>query len=378
MQNLLGVLYGIIFGVANIIPGVSGGTMLVTFGCYDKVCGALALDFKEIKRNLKFLIFFAVGAVLGIVGFSNIISLLFERFPTPTYMFFMGLILGSVPLIIRNATVKEKFRPICAVPFLIALVLVVGLAVLEGGSAEQAVIDVQEGRGEYTVTFTNNSGQDMESWSLEVESGDIVSVVSGDVEFVYRGGKTEAILSIFGVQSDGHPNTIVPTGDALLKAGDSVTFTVKSGGVPEYSVLEFSAEYSYKITFMFIAVLVLASLLAAVAMIIPGVSGSFIMVLLGTYATVISAVKDLNFIVLIPVAIGVVLGLVFGARLIRFLLKKYRLTVFSAILGLCAGSLYAILPSGFGFNIETAIGLIALVIGGAISLIVGKYTKTEE
>ena len=121
MQNALGILYGAIFGVANIIPGVSGGTMLVIFGCYDKVCGALALDIKEIKRNLKFLIFFAVGALLGIVGFSNLISLLFENFPTMTYMFFMGLIIGSVPLIVRNATVKEKFRPICAVPLLLHL-----------------------------------------------------------------------------------------------------------------------------------------------------------------------------------------------------------------------------------------------------------------
>ena len=373
MQNALGILYGAIFGVANIIPGVSGGTMLVIFGCYDKVCGALALDIKEIKRNLKFLIFFAVGALLGIVGFSNLISLLFENFPTMTYMFFMGLIIGSVPLIVRNATVKEKFRPICAVPFVIALALVVGLAVLEGGSREQTIIDVQSNDGEYTVTFTNNSDQDMESWSLEDESGNITSVVSGNVEYVYRGGKTEAILGIFGVKSDGDPNTIVPTGDTSLKAGDSVTFTVTCGGAPELS-----ADYSYTVTFMFVATILLASVLAAVAMIIPGVSGSFIMVLLGTYATVISAVRDFNFAVLIPAAIGIVIGLVFGARLIRLLLKKYRLMVFSAILGLCAGSLYAILPSGFGFNLDTGFGVIALAAGAALSFIIGKNTKTEE
>ena len=373
MQNLLGVLYGIVFGAANIIPGVSGGTMLVTFGCYDKVCGALALDLGEIKRNIKFLIFFAVGAVLGIVGFSNLISLLFEHFPTVTYMFFMGLIIGSVPLIIRNATVKEKFRPVCAVPFVLALALVVTLTVLEGGSQEQTVIDVQESGGLYTVTFTNNSGQDMESWSLETDSGSIISVVSGDVEFVHRGGKTEAILGLFGVNSDGQPNTVIPKGDTLLKAGESVQFTVMGGGTPE-----FSASYSYKVTFEFAAVLLLAAMLAAVAMIIPGVSGSFIMVLSGTYATVISAVKDFSFAVLIPTAIGVIVGIVFGARLIRFLLKKFRLMVFSAILGLCAGSLYAIFPAGFGFNFDTAFGVIALIAGAAISLIVGKHTKTEE
>ena len=374
MQNFLGIIYGMVFGIANIIPGVSGGTMLVTFGCYDKVCGALALDFKEIKRNIKFLIFFAIGAVLGIVGFSNVISLLFERFPTMTYMLFMGLIIGSVPLIIRNATVKEKFRPICAVPFVIALALVVGLAVLEGGSEEQTSVDVRETGDFYTVTFTNNSGQDMESWSLETDGGTINSVLEGDVEFVHRGGKIEAILSIFGVKpGDDTPNTIIPTGDTPLKAGDSVTFSVTGQGAPS-----FTADYSYKVTFAFAAVLLLAAMLAAVAMIIPGVSGSFIMVLLGTYATVISAVKDFNFAVIIPTAIGVIIGIIFGAKLIRFLLKRFRLMVFSAILGLCAGSLYAILPAGFGLNFDTAFGVIALIAGAAISLVVGKHTKTEE
>ena len=278
MQNVLGILYGFVFGSANIIPGVSGGTMLVTFGCYDKVCGALALDIKEIKRNLKFLIFFAIGAAVGIVGFSNLISLLFDSFPTESYMFFMGLIIGSVPLIVRNATVKEKFRPVCAVPFVIALAAVVGLAVLEKYSGEQAIIDLQG--GEHTV--------------------------------------------------------------------------------------------------LFFAVLVLAAVLAAAAMIIPGVSGSFIMVLLGTYETVIGAVRDFDFAVLIPTAAGVIIGIVSGARLIRFLLKKHRLMVFSAILGLCAGSLYAIFPDGFGFNLDTLFGVIALAAGAAISFIVGKHTKTEE
>ncbi len=373
MKDLLGILYGAVFGIANVIPGVSGGTMLVTFGCYDKVCGALALDFKEIKKNIKFLIFFAIGAVLGIVGFSNIISLLFSKFPTPTYMFFIGLILGSIPLIVRNATVKENFRPICFVPFLIALALVVGLAVLEGGSGEQAPINVTENGNSYTVVFTNNSGQDMESWSLELEEGENVSLISKNVDFIHKGGKLETVLSWFGATPDDTPDTIIPKEETELKNGESVTFTVKADSAPA-----FSSEYSVKISFGFIAIILLASVAAAIAMIIPGVSGSFIMVLLGTYATVISAVKDFNFAVLIPVAIGVVIGLVFGAKLIRFLLKKYRLMVFSAILGLCFGSLYAILPEGFGLNIETGIGFIALIFGAGISLLVGKFTPSEE
>lgn len=375
MHNFLGIIYGVVFGIANIIPGVSGGTMLVIFGCYDKVCGALSLDFKEIKKNIKFLIFFGIGAALGIVGFSNIISFLFDKFPTETYMFFIGLILGSIPLIIRSATVKEKFKPLCAIPFIIALGLVVGLAVLEKDSADPAPVTVKEnGNGYYEVTFTNNSSQTINEWWLEKEwdwndpdKGVMVFETHDEsVELTYKQGFTDKLLGKAGDE------VIIPTGSAEIKPGESATFTVFT----TYSFI-LTPKYSYEVSAMFIAAVLAASFLAAVAMIVPGVSGSFIMVLLGTYATVINAVKEFDFAVLIPTAIGVVLGLVLGARLIRVLLKKFRLMVFSAILGLCVGSLFAILPEGFGFNLDTLIGVFALAVGGFISFVVGKNTNTN-
>lgn len=278
MQYVLAVLYGLVFGIANIIPGVSGGTMLVVFGCYDKVCGALSLNLKEIKKNIVFLVFFGIGAVIGLVGFSFVITWLFEYFPTETYMFFMGLIVGSAPLIIRNATVKQKFTPVCIIPFVLSLALVVGLAMLEGS----------------------------------------------------------------GVSADTGP--VVTTGTS----------------------------FADMILYLF------AGFVAAVAMIIPGVSGSFIMVLFGTYQPVIASIKSLDFAILIPTAIGVVCGLVLGARLITFLMKRFRLIVFSAILGLVVGSLYAIFPAGFGLNTDTFIGIAALAAGFALSFAVGKNTQTGE
>lgn len=381
MKNLLGILHGIVFGVANVIPGVSGGTMLVAFGCYDKVCGALALDFKEIKRNIRYLIFFGIGAALGIVGFSNIITLLFEKFPTETYMFFIGLILGSIPLIIRNATVKEKFRPVCAVPFLASLALVIGLAVLENNSADPMPVTVNETDTPfvYEVTVTNNSNQTVYEWWLEPE-WDYENSQGGVLEWdVYSGaamerrqGFTDKLLGKSGTDII-LPDAPPASDEAQLKPGETFTF---SFWATDKFIL--TPKYSYTVTFPFIITIILASFASAVAMIIPGVSGSFIMVLLGTYATVISAVKEFNFAIIIPTAAGVILGLVFGAKLIRMLLKKYRLIVFSAILGMCAGSLYAILPAGFGFNIDTLIGVFALAAGGAISFIVGKNTKVEE
>ena len=192
-------------------------------------------------------------------------------------MFFMGLIAGSVPLILRNATSRgEKFSLLCNVIMVLAAALVIYLSVLE-------------------------------------KSGVVASAANAE-------------------------------------------------GIGAF------------------ALFLIAGFVAAVAMIIPGVSGSFIMMLFGTYEVVISSIHihSLNFAVIIPTAIGVIAGLVLGARLITFLMKKFRLWVFAAILGLVAGSLYAILPAGFGLNIDTLIGVAALALGFMIAFIVGKHTEVER
>ena len=131
--------------------------------------------------------------------------------------------------------------------------------------------------------------------------------------------------------------------------------------------------------FMTIKLLVCA-FIAAVAMIIPGLSGSFVMMLLGVYNTVINAIqiKALNFYVIIPVGVGVLLGVILGAKLISTLIKKYKLMVYSVIMGLVIGSVYAILPSGFGFNIQTGYGFVCLLFGVLTSVLVEKLGKTTE
>ena len=65
ISHLLNIVYGIVFGVANIIPGVSGGTMMVVFGVYDKVVDVLTLKLSAIKKNIRFIVFFGIGAVIG-------------------------------------------------------------------------------------------------------------------------------------------------------------------------------------------------------------------------------------------------------------------------------------------------------------------------
>lgn len=255
-------LCGIVFGTANVIPGVSGGTMLVIFGVFDKLTESIS-GIKNIIKNLPFLITFGLGAGTGILVSAKVISSLFEMFGVQTNMFFIGLILGGVPLIYRIGTSEKKAKPLCALPFIIALAVVIALSVLDK----------------------------LEVFSLGVED---------------------------------------------QVTGFDLIFSVK---------------------------MLCCAALAAVTMIIPGISGSFVMMLLGVYETIIGALKDLNFWVIIPFAVGAVLGIVVGARLISMLINKNRLMVYAALMGLVVGSVYAILPEGFGFNLSTGYGFVCMIFG---------------
>ena len=92
------ILRGVMIGVANIIPGVSGGTMMVSMGIYDKIIGAVNNIFKEWKQSLKTLLPYAIGMLLGIAGLSFCITYFFEHFPLQTAFLFIGLIFGGLPV----------------------------------------------------------------------------------------------------------------------------------------------------------------------------------------------------------------------------------------------------------------------------------------
>ena len=285
MKKFLGylklILCGIVFGIANVIPGVSGGTMLVVFGVYDQLTEAIS-GVRALIKNIVFLLFLGIGAGVGILGFAALIKYLFENYGVQTNMYFIGLILGSVPMIFHMGTAEKKVKPLCLLPFILAMGLVIGLTVLNGY---------------------------MEA------------------------------------------NDLIPAAETV--EGFSIFVTVK---------------------------LLICAFVAAVAMIIPGLSGSFVMMLLGVYNTVINAIqiKALNFYVIIPVAVGVVLGIILCAKLISTLIKKHKLMVYSAIMGLVIGSVYAILPSGFGFNLQTGYGFVCLLFGVLTSILVERLGKSTE
>ncbi|MBP1562741.1 MAG: DUF368 domain-containing protein [Oscillospiraceae bacterium] len=272
-------LCGLIFGTANVIPGVSGGTMLVVFGIFDRLTDAIS-GVKKIFKNFPFLLTFALGAGTGILVSAKVISHMFVSFAVQTNLFFIGLILGGIPLIYRLGTAEKKPKPLCILPFVTAMAFVIALSVLEK-------------------------------------------------------------LNIFSLTAENIE-------------GFDLVFSLK---------------------------MVACAALSAVTMIIPGISGSFVMMLLGVYETIIGALSTFNFYVIIPFAIGAVVGIVVGAKLISMLIAKNRLMVYSALMGLVIGSVYAILPDGFGFNLQTGYGFVFLLLGVIASLLfekLGKAGKSAE
>lgn len=134
------ILKGMVIGIANIIPGVSGGTMAVSMGIYDKLIHTVTHIRKEFKEGLRFLIPILIGAAIGLVGLSFIIEIMFHKIPIQTNLLFIGLIVGGLPVI----TEKVKGKTISASQIIAAVfffALVVGLAAIGEREGSAAVID---------------------------------------------------------------------------------------------------------------------------------------------------------------------------------------------------------------------------------------------
>ena len=239
MDFLSRIVKGLVVGVANIIPGVSGGTMAVVMGIYDKLIGAVSDLRKDFKNSVLYLLPIGIGAVLGIVLFSHLIEFLLRDFTMPTNIFFLGLILGSIPMIYHRA-VREKFKKVSLLPFFVSFAIMMVMTLLQNVSDE---------------------------------------------------------------------------GSALI-----TTLTVGSA-----------------------VRLLLSAAVAAACMIMPGISGSMVMVLLGVYTSVLTAISSMNIPILIPVAVGVLIGIFAGAKIIDICMKRYEQQTYFAILGLIAGSILPIL-----------------------------------
>ena len=129
MKSLINqILRGVVIGVANIIPGVSGGTMMVSMGIYDTLIHCITHLFKEFKKSVKTLLPYAVGMLAGILALASVINWGLENHPLPTNTLFIGLILGGLgPLLKKVDRKKINLAAVIAFIALFALIIWMGI-----------------------------------------------------------------------------------------------------------------------------------------------------------------------------------------------------------------------------------------------------------
>ncbi|MEG0076709.1 DUF368 domain-containing protein [Anaerorhabdus sp.] len=278
MEAIKYVVFGVLMGVANVIPGVSGGTIAIILNFYDRLMESITLNFKVIKRNLPFLLPLALGLAIGIVGLSKIMSFLLNNYTTQTYFGFIGIVLGSLPLIFYKAKgPTKKIKAANWIPFVIALGLMVYLAFMNGDKESAKAM----------IKYT----------SLNLES--------------------------------------------------------------------------FVVCFISMAI-------ATVTMIIPGISGSLILIIMGMYGTIYGfAIAEFNIPLLIPCGLGAVVGLLGGAKVVRWLLDKYEQLTYMAILGLLVGSFVQLyMLSGIVLELNATL-LISLVVATITFVIIYWFSSQE-
>ena len=281
MKAILLFLKGFIMGIANIIPGVSGGTLAIILGIYEKLIDILSAFWKNLKENLKFLIPLFVGLGTAIILGSYAIDWGLNNFPIATTMFFIGLVIGGIPYIYLK--VHKKYNFVNVAIFIIVATVVILIS--------------------------------------------------------------------------------------LLSLSKTVSLS--------------------KINFILIVKLFFVGVIAAATMIIPGISGSLVLMNLGYYDGIIAAVKGLtdihtmghNICILLPFGIGVIVGLVLIARIIKLLLKRFPVQSYFGILAFVIASIVSIIirMDKSYFNVgEFALGFVLLSCGAFITFVLARYDYNKS
>ncbi len=283
MSKLLEVVKGIFIGIANIIPGVSGGTLAVSMGVYSKIIEAINQLKKDFKNSVKTLLPYGIGIVIGIAALSFVITFLFEQFEMPTISCFIGLVLGGVPLLLGKVK-TEKIKGTHIFSFLVMLAVII---------------------------------------------------------------------------------------------------------VPTLIAIETPAIQSMDLSFFSVLILIGLGVISAAAMVVPGISGSMILMMLGYYTFIITTIKGsiealfhLEFAtfwqgakIMIPFAIGIVIGIIGISKIISKLFKKYPNATYWGIMGLVIASPFAIImKSGLAITspLSLLICLVMFAIGFAVSHLLGE------
>ncbi len=133
---LLDIVKGFIVGTANVIPGVSGGTLMLVLGIYEKVIGSISNIFKQFKKSVLTLLPVLVGVGVAILSMSKVITYCLDAYTFATIMLFVGAVLGGMPMLISRVK-KDPVKPLYVVICLITFAIVIGMLFLgQGGNAD--------------------------------------------------------------------------------------------------------------------------------------------------------------------------------------------------------------------------------------------------
>ena len=262
MNYLIDLVKGLVIGVANIIPGISGGTFALILGIYERLINAIGnlngefvkdlfsnRIFSALKRiDFWFLVRIFLGAIISIVLLSKVIEYFLEQQHDPTYAFFVGLIIPSIAVpwkMMQRRKMPEFIWFIVGAIFLLVL----------------------------SIGFGHLNDQKLE---LKAQAELLTAV---DLHSVWQ-----------------------------------LVFAAISGA------------------------------LAISAMILPGISGSFVMLLLGQYKNMVTAINNRDLIFIAALGIGMVIGIIMFTRLLNMLLKKYHSQTIAFLIGLMIASLYTLWP----------------------------------
>lgn len=131
---LMRVVQGALIGGGAILPGISGGVLSVVFGIYRPMMEFLSHPINALKKNLWLFVPIIVGVAIGFVGFAKLIDLLFTQDSPYPISLFVGLILGTVPMLWRTAGEKGRGKPEYLTLFISFTLLLVVLAALSSGT----------------------------------------------------------------------------------------------------------------------------------------------------------------------------------------------------------------------------------------------------
>lgn len=253
---------GFLMGISDLIPGVSGGTIAFLLGIYDRLLTSINGVFsKQWRKHIGFLLPLAIGMGTTIVLFSRVIKFLLANYFAPTQYFFIGLIIGVLPFMAKQAKIKTTFK---VWHYLVLLIVGVLLAMT-----------------------------------------------------------------------------------AFIKPAESTIITTLSPTT--------------------ILILFLSGWAASTAMLLPGISGSFVLLLLGMYSTAIAAISDFNIPIIIVIGLGVMLGFVISSKIIQFLLKQHATLTYSIIIGLIIGSVFVIYPGIPESGTPFVMSAVSLIMGLLVS-----------